>query len=92
MVHSFPLHVQYVAKSDTRKDVLNDHNYCSRIAVIAVAAFYTPFFKEVWERKGEIERAFRMEQPHNLQMWQQRAPHHHRDTTPTISTTRRNIN
>ncbi|XP_045541768.1 uncharacterized protein LOC123723228 isoform X3 [Papilio machaon] len=36
MVHSFPLHVQYVAKSDTRKDVLNDHNYCSRIAVIAL--------------------------------------------------------
>ncbi|KAL0859586.1 hypothetical protein ABMA27_010721 [Loxostege sticticalis] len=32
------------------------------------SAFYTPFFKEVWERKGEIERAFRMEQPrqHNL--------------------------
>ncbi|XP_047517253.1 rho GTPase-activating protein 190 isoform X2 [Pieris napi] len=35
------------------------------------AAFYTPFFKEVWERKGEIERAFRMERPagphaHNL--------------------------
>ncbi|KAI8425748.1 hypothetical protein MSG28_011531 [Choristoneura fumiferana] len=30
------------------------------------AAFYTPFFKEVWEKKGEIERAFRMEQPHNL--------------------------
>ncbi|XP_041984268.1 rho GTPase-activating protein 190 isoform X2 [Aricia agestis] len=27
------------------------------------SAFYTPFFKEVWERKGEIERAFRMEQP-----------------------------
>ncbi|XP_050672163.1 rho GTPase-activating protein 190-like, partial [Leptidea sinapis] len=25
------------------------------------SAFYTPFFKEVWERKGEIERAFRME-------------------------------
>ncbi|XP_063370149.1 rho GTPase-activating protein 190 [Cydia amplana] len=30
------------------------------------SAFYTPFFKEVWEKKGEIERAFRMEQPHNL--------------------------
>ncbi|KAG6464644.1 hypothetical protein O3G_MSEX014645 [Manduca sexta] len=28
------------------------------------SAFYTPFFKEVWERKGEIERAFRMEAPH----------------------------
>ncbi|CAH0731537.1 unnamed protein product, partial [Brenthis ino] len=32
------------------------------------SAFYTPFFKEVWERKGEIERAFRLEAPrhHNL--------------------------
>ncbi|KAG7297034.1 hypothetical protein JYU34_019959, partial [Plutella xylostella] len=29
-------------------------------------AFYTPFFKEVWEKKGEIERAFRLEQPHSL--------------------------
>lgn len=29
MFHSFPLHIQYVAKGDTRKDVLNDHNYCS---------------------------------------------------------------
>ncbi|CAH2099094.1 unnamed protein product [Euphydryas editha] len=28
------------------------------------SAFYTPFFKEVWERKGEIERAFRLEAPH----------------------------
>ena len=34
--------------------------------VLFAAAFYTPFFKEVWERKGEIERAFRLEQPHNL--------------------------
>ncbi|XP_028025613.1 rho GTPase-activating protein 190 isoform X1 [Bombyx mandarina] len=35
----------------------------------AKSAFYTSFFKEVWERKGEIERAFRLEQPgaaHNL--------------------------
>ncbi|XP_047540656.1 rho GTPase-activating protein 190 isoform X1 [Vanessa atalanta] len=29
------------------------------------SAFYTPFFKEVWERKGEIERAFRLEAPHS---------------------------
>lgn len=28
-----------------------------------VAAFYTPFFKEVWEKKPEIEQAFHMEEP-----------------------------
>lgn len=27
------------------------------------AAFYTPFFKEVWEKKPEIEQAFHMEEP-----------------------------
>lgn len=26
------------------------------------AAFYTPFFKEVWEKKSEIERAFHLEE------------------------------
>ncbi|XP_076178702.1 rho GTPase-activating protein 190 isoform X3 [Ptiloglossa arizonensis] len=29
-------------------------------------AFYTPFFKEVWEKKPEIEQAFNMEEPGNL--------------------------
>lgn len=31
-----------------------------------LAAFYTPFFKEVWEKKPEIEQAFNMEEPGNL--------------------------
>ncbi len=30
------------------------------------AAFYTPFFKEVWEKKPEIEQAFNLEEPSNL--------------------------
>lgn len=31
-----------------------------------VAAFFTPFFKEVWEKKPEIEQAFHMEEPSGL--------------------------
>lgn len=31
-----------------------------------LAAFYTPFFKEVWEKKPEIEQAFHMEEPAGL--------------------------
>ncbi|CAG2066312.1 unnamed protein product [Timema podura] len=31
-----------------------------------LAAFFTPFFKEVWEKKPEIEQAFHMEEPVNL--------------------------
>lgn len=27
------------------------------------AAYYTPFFKEVWEKKPEIEQAFHLEEP-----------------------------
>lgn len=30
------------------------------------AAFFTPFFKEVWEKKPEIEQAFHMEEPSGL--------------------------
>lgn len=30
------------------------------------AAFFTPFFKEVWEKKPEIEQAFHMEEPTGL--------------------------
>ncbi|KAJ0171085.1 hypothetical protein K1T71_013284 [Dendrolimus kikuchii] len=43
------------------------------------SAFYTPFFLEVWERKGEIERAFRMEQPHN---------HNHNLNLPDVASAR----
>lgn len=28
-------------------------------------SFYTPFFKDVWEKKSEIEQAFHMEDPSN---------------------------
>lgn len=34
--------------------------------MIILAAFFTPFFKEVWEKKPEIEQAFHMEEPSGL--------------------------
>lgn len=34
--------------------------------VYILAAFFTPFFKEVWEKKPEIEQAFHMEEPSGL--------------------------
>lgn len=34
--------------------------------LLSTAAFYTPFFKEVWEKKPEIEQAFHMEEPAGL--------------------------
>lgn len=33
---------------------------------VLAAAFFTPFFKEVWEKKPEIEQAFHMEEPAGL--------------------------
>jgi hypothetical protein len=33
---------------------------------VVVAAFCTPFFQEVWEKKPEIEQAFHMEEPINF--------------------------
>lgn len=29
------------------------------------SSFYTPFFKDVWSKKSEIEKAFQMEEPTN---------------------------
>lgn len=36
------------------------------IAAFPTVAFYTPFLKEVWEKKPEIEQAFHMEEPVTL--------------------------
>jgi len=33
--------------------------------IFFVGSFYTPFFKDVWEKKSEIEQAFHMEEPTN---------------------------
>lgn len=48
---------------------------------LCAAAFYTPFFKEVWDKKPEIEQAFNMEDPSGLddsgEGTLERPPHHH---------------
>ncbi len=38
------------------------HNYI----FLLIASFYTPFFKEVFEKKTEIEHAFSMDDPNRL--------------------------
>jgi hypothetical protein len=45
---------------------INSFIWKSEINFPLVAAFYTPFFKEVWEKKPEIEQAFHMEEPTNF--------------------------
>ncbi|CAH2060651.1 unnamed protein product, partial [Iphiclides podalirius] len=55
-----------ITEGNATADRLGAHFTTYTSSAESKSAFYTPFFKEVWERKGEIERAFRMEQPHNL--------------------------
>lgn len=54
--------------------------------LFCTAAFYTPFFKEVWDKKPEIEQAFNMEDPSGLddsgEGTLERPPHHHHRTLP----------
>ena len=55
-------------------------NFC----LISVA-FYTPFFKEVWDKKPEIEQAFHMEEPVTLDSGEgtlEHSMHHHLPQPP----------
>lgn len=48
-------------------------------------AFFTPFLKEVWEKKPEIEQAFHMEEPVTLDSGEgtlEHSMHHHHDMHP----------
>lgn len=42
-----------------------------------IAAFYTPFFKEVWDKKPEIEQAFNMEEPQMVVSGDEDDDHYH---------------
>ncbi|GBP41704.1 Rho GTPase-activating protein 190 [Eumeta japonica] len=55
-----------ITDGNATADRLNAHFTTYTASCESKSAFYTPFFKEVWEKKGEIERAFRLEEPHNL--------------------------
>ncbi|XP_034252394.1 rho GTPase-activating protein 190 isoform X12 [Thrips palmi] len=47
-------------------DRLQAHFMTSSSSCQQKTAFYTPFFKEVWDKKPEIEQAFNMEEPPGL--------------------------
>ncbi|GLH15540.1 Rho GTPase-activating protein 190 [Gryllus bimaculatus] len=55
-----------ITEGNATADRLQAHFMTSTSSSQQKTAFYTPFFKEVWEKKPEIEQAFHMEEPVNL--------------------------
>ncbi|KAK6631018.1 hypothetical protein RUM44_003190 [Polyplax serrata] len=56
-----------ITEGNAIADRLQAHFMTSSSSCQQKTAFYTPFFKEVWENKPEIEQAFHMEEPSNMQ-------------------------
>lgn len=56
-----------ITEGNAIADRLQAHFMTSSSSCQQKTAFYTPFFKEVWENKPEIEQAFHMEEPSNVQ-------------------------
>ncbi|XP_022207896.1 rho GTPase-activating protein 190 isoform X1 [Nilaparvata lugens] len=54
---------QLITEGNATADRLQAHFMTSTSSFQQKTAFYTPFFKEVWEKKPEIEQAFQMEDP-----------------------------
>ncbi|KAG1685818.1 Rho GTPase-activating protein 190 [Nymphon striatum] len=52
---------QLITEGNAVADKLQAHFMTSTSTCQQKTAFYTPFFKEVWEKKAQIERAFNME-------------------------------
>uniref|UniRef100_A0A1B6CUS5 Rho-GAP domain-containing protein n=1 Tax=Clastoptera arizonana TaxID=38151 RepID=A0A1B6CUS5_9HEMI len=52
-----------ITEGNATADRLQAHFMTSTSSFQQKTAFYTPFFKEVWEKKPEIEQAFHMEEP-----------------------------
>lgn len=73
----FGCHLTFVSQRKFKKNIYDDgfsnsnhREYfpkwlCTNLPSFS-AAFYTPFFKEVWDKKPEIEQAFNMEDPSGL--------------------------
>uniref|UniRef100_A0A1B6K9C5 Rho-GAP domain-containing protein n=1 Tax=Graphocephala atropunctata TaxID=36148 RepID=A0A1B6K9C5_9HEMI len=57
---------QLITEGNATADRLQAHFMTSTSNFQQKTAFYTPFFKEVWEKKPEIEQAFHMEEPGHL--------------------------
>ncbi|KAG8238492.1 hypothetical protein J437_LFUL018422, partial [Ladona fulva] len=55
-----------ITEGNATADRLQAHFMTSTSSCQQKTAFYTPFFKEVWEKKPEIEQAFHMEEPGQL--------------------------
>ncbi|XP_037027323.1 rho GTPase-activating protein 190 isoform X6 [Bradysia coprophila] len=55
-----------ITEGNAIADKLRAHFMTSAIGNQLKFAFYTPFLKEVWEKKPEIEQAFHMEEPVTL--------------------------
>ncbi|XP_044740901.1 rho GTPase-activating protein 190 isoform X2 [Chrysoperla carnea] len=55
-----------ITEGNATADRLHAHFMTSSANTQQKTAFYTPFFKEVWEKKPEIEQAFHMEEPPSL--------------------------
>ncbi|KAL1491496.1 hypothetical protein ABEB36_012085 [Hypothenemus hampei] len=55
-----------ITEGNATADRLGAHFMTSSASMPPKTAFFTPFFKEVWEKKPEIEQAFHMEEPSGL--------------------------
>ncbi|KAJ8927325.1 hypothetical protein NQ314_020223 [Rhamnusium bicolor] len=55
-----------ITEGNSTADRLHAHFMTSTSSMQHKTAFFTPFFKEVWEKKPEIEQAFHMEEPSGL--------------------------
>lgn len=55
-----------ITEGNATADRLNAHFNTFSACVPQKSTYYTPFFKEVWEKKPEIEQAFHMEDPATL--------------------------
>nr|CAI5846227.1 unnamed protein product [Callosobruchus analis] len=55
-----------ITEGNAIADRLQAHYMTSTSSMQHKTAFFTPFFKEVWEKKPEIEQAFHMEEPSGL--------------------------
>ena len=59
------LEARLISEGGHLADRLNAHFMTSTSALQQKSSFYTPFFKEVLEKKSEIEQAFSMEEDNN---------------------------
>ncbi|XP_069168236.1 rho GTPase-activating protein 190 isoform X9 [Procambarus clarkii] len=85
---------QLITEGNAIADRLQAHFMTSTATCQQKTAFYTPFFKEVWDKKPEIEQAFNMEDPSGLddsgEGTLERPPHHYHRSI-TLPPPRRNL-